>query len=330
MNPKISVIIPVYNTKDYLKESIDSIIDQKEYIHELFLINDGSTDGSGDLIEKLYGNLDFVQVFHTENQRQGPARNLGTEKSTGDYIYYFDSDDIIKPGLFKRFFDLVKKEPDLDIFCFSAEPFLDDNYKVDENKKKSILSTTAYNRKMNVICENGEDAFNLLFPIKSFSPLPYLYIFKKVIVVENNIRYRSIRFEDEEFVYQLFLKAKKTIISNEMFVDRRIREGSTMELDRCFADILGYIKTIETLQKLKSYDYLKAETKNNLQKKIIILAYAIIKIKVINNLKLSNKEMEIYKGVLKSLFKLNKGLMKYYYTYPIEYKLRHIKKKLFY
>lgn len=329
MDIKITVIIPVYNTKDYLKESIDSILEQKEFVHELLLINDGSTDGSGELLEKLYAGYDFVKIFHTKNQRQGPARNLGTEQSTGDYIYYFDSDDIVKPGLFKRFAKLIAENKDLEIFCFSAEPFIDEDYNVDETVENQILKTKAYSRKINKLCQTGEEAFNLLFPIKSFSPLPYLYLFKKSILINNNIKFRSIRFEDEEFVYQLFLAAGKTIISDENFVGRRIREGSTMELDRCFADILGYVETIKTLERLLLNRHFREETKKNLTIKVKVLNEAIIKMKVRSSLKLSQEEKIVYKNSLKKYIFNDKDLFLLYFTYHIEFKLRMLKKKIF-
>jgi len=81
MTPKISVIIPVYNTKQYLKEAIDSILKEKEYLCDITIINDGSTDGSSDLLEKLYGNLNFIKIIHTKNNGQGHARNLGIDNS---------------------------------------------------------------------------------------------------------------------------------------------------------------------------------------------------------------------------------------------------------
>ena len=103
MNPRISVVIPIYNTRSYLQEAVDSIIQQKEFLHEIIIVDDGSNDGSGDLLEKLYGDNEFIKIHHTENKGQGHARNLGTDFAKGDYIYYFDSDDISAPNLFKRF-----------------------------------------------------------------------------------------------------------------------------------------------------------------------------------------------------------------------------------
>jgi len=329
MNAKISVIVPVYNTKLYLKEAIDSVITQKDFVHEIIIINDGSTDGSAELIEGLYSNFDFIKIIHTKNQRQGPARNLGTKVSSGDFIYYFDSDDILRPNLFETFQNLMLDEPNLELFCFSAEPFLDISYSIEVETKNSLLSTKPYYRNVETNCDLGEEAFNLLSTNYFFSPLPYLYIFKKSILQRNNIEFRSIRFEDEEFTHQLFLFANKTLISNTIYCDRRIREGSTMQLNRCFDDILGYIKTIEILQTLKMNKKFKIETQSNLQKKILKLVENIIKIKASSNLKLTKDEKKIYKNSLEPLINNNLKLFILYHTYDIEYKFRLLKKRIF-
>ena len=330
MKALISVIIPVYNTKAYLKEAIDSIIQQKEFFHEIILINDGSTDGSGDMLEELYSKIDFIRIVHTKNQRQGPARNLGTNMSTGDYIYYFDSDDVAGPGLFKAFTEYILEYPNLDIFCFSCLPFVDKDYQADEETKKSLESTEYYFRKISVFCRSGEEAFNLLYPIKSFSPLPYMYIFRKSILSKNKIEFRSIRLEDEEFVFQLFLHAGETLISNDVYCNRRMREGSTMQLNRCFADMLGYIKTIETLEKLRKLEQLKPETKFNLKSKIHVLIKSIVFMKVSSNIKLSSEEKAIYKKSLTPYVLRDKSLFFYFHTYSLEYKLRLIKQRMFF
>ncbi len=132
MEVNISVIIPVYNTKLYLREAIESVIDQKEFVHEIIIINDGSTDGSGELLEKLYGEQEFIKILHTENNGQGHARNLGIELSNGNYIYFFDSDDILAPNLFSIFFRTLSEKRDLELYCFSGESFLDPNSSIDK------------------------------------------------------------------------------------------------------------------------------------------------------------------------------------------------------
>lgn len=93
----ISVIVPVYNAETYLNECIDSILRQTHRDFELILIDDGSTDTSGELCD-LYASKDSrVQVVHTANHGASAARNTGIDRANGDYILFIDSDDTIDP-----------------------------------------------------------------------------------------------------------------------------------------------------------------------------------------------------------------------------------------
>lgn len=94
-NPSISVIVPVYNAEKYLERCIDSILKQTFTNFELLLINDGSTDRSGDICDK-YAKTDCrVKVFHQKNSGAVIARKEGLKESTGEYIVFIDSDDYI-------------------------------------------------------------------------------------------------------------------------------------------------------------------------------------------------------------------------------------------
>lgn len=98
MSTKISVIVPVYNIEEeYLRRCINSIVNQTYKNFELLLIDDGSTDGSGKILEEYAEKFDFVKAFHKENGGSSSARNLGIEQSTGDYLSFIDSDDYIEP-----------------------------------------------------------------------------------------------------------------------------------------------------------------------------------------------------------------------------------------
>ncbi|HBV4510143.1 TPA: glycosyltransferase family 2 protein, partial [Klebsiella pneumoniae] len=88
--PTVSVIIPVYNVKDYVLQAIDSVINQKVKPFEVIIVDDGSTDGSGDIIDANYDQIPFVKIIHTINQGLGQARNEGTMLASGEFIYYFD------------------------------------------------------------------------------------------------------------------------------------------------------------------------------------------------------------------------------------------------
>lgn len=95
MNNKVSIIVPIYNTDKYLKSCLDSIISQTHKNLEIILIDDGSTDSSGKIANNYAKKDKRIKVIHQKNAGQSSARNLGLEKSTGDYISFIDSDDTI-------------------------------------------------------------------------------------------------------------------------------------------------------------------------------------------------------------------------------------------
>ena len=88
----ISVIVPVYNVKPYLRKCLDSIVSQTYQDLEILVIDDGSTDGSGKICDE-YKRDQRVRVFHTENAGLSAARNLGLDKAHGEWIEFIDSDD---------------------------------------------------------------------------------------------------------------------------------------------------------------------------------------------------------------------------------------------
>ncbi len=94
MNPLISIIVPVYNTAEYVEECIQSILSQSYKNIELILVNDGSTDGSGEIC-KRYGNLPNVQYIEKENAGVVDARKRGVESANGEWIMFVDSDDYL-------------------------------------------------------------------------------------------------------------------------------------------------------------------------------------------------------------------------------------------
>ncbi len=93
MNTKVSVIVPVYNVKQYIDQCLDSLLHQDYADYEVILVDDGSTDGSGTICDAVAGTNDNVKVIHQENQGLSAARNSGTAVATGEYVAYVDSDD---------------------------------------------------------------------------------------------------------------------------------------------------------------------------------------------------------------------------------------------
>lgn len=100
---KISIIVPVYNTAKYLEQCIDSIVAQTYTDWELLLIDDGSTDRSGDICETYAAKDTRIRVFHKENGGVSSARNLGLDHAQGEWITFVDSDDYIEENFLKSF-----------------------------------------------------------------------------------------------------------------------------------------------------------------------------------------------------------------------------------
>ena len=98
----ISVIVPIYNTVEYLPRCVDSIRRQTYRNLEIILVDDGSTDNSGAMAEKFALEDKRVKAFHKENGGSSSARNLGIEKASGDFIGFVDSDDYIEPEMYER------------------------------------------------------------------------------------------------------------------------------------------------------------------------------------------------------------------------------------
>lgn len=96
-NGMISVIVPVYNVEPYLKACVDSLLSQTYQDMEILLINDGSTDHSGDICRDLSKTSEKIQYFTQDNQGLSAARNRGIEESSGEYLCFVDSDDIVHP-----------------------------------------------------------------------------------------------------------------------------------------------------------------------------------------------------------------------------------------
>ena len=111
--PKVSVIIPIYNVKPYLKTCLESSIHQTLSDIEIICVNDGSNDGS-ETILKEYENLKNFKIINQENCGTGSARNLGLEYATGEYIFFLDSDDCILWGTLEALYkNAISNDSDL-------------------------------------------------------------------------------------------------------------------------------------------------------------------------------------------------------------------------
>ena len=109
MNPKVSIIVPVYKTKDTIKECVDSLLCQTLKDIEIVLVDDGSPDESGSICDEFCSDK-RVKVIHKENGGLSSARNAGLKVATGDYIGFVDSDDYVHPEMFEKLYNRVIRD----------------------------------------------------------------------------------------------------------------------------------------------------------------------------------------------------------------------------
>lgn len=118
MQPKISIIVPVYNVESVLERCLDSLIGQTLHQIEIICVDDGSTDRSPEILARYAEREPRMRCMRQTNQRQGAARNRGFEVATGEYVLYIDSDDWIDPAYCETLYEAARRH-DADIACCS-------------------------------------------------------------------------------------------------------------------------------------------------------------------------------------------------------------------
>ena len=198
----ISVIVPIYNTKPYLEECIESILDQKINVPvEVLLIDDGSTDGCADLCDRYAARDARVRVIHQENQGLSAARNAGIDAAKGRYYSFIDSDDVVLPGFLQTLYDACERHDAYMALC-SVED-------VQENGKSCDPAYFTRPTQEGVFC--GKDLLN-----EFYTPYGTVYTvaWNKMYRAEvwKLLHYPEGRLHEDDFVaHRLFWRCDKVV-----------------------------------------------------------------------------------------------------------------------
>lgn len=207
---KLSIIIPVYNVEKYVERCILSCYNQNvsHQLYEIIIVNDGSTDNSYNVVRSLCGSFENVHIYSQSNKGLSAARNAGLSKSSGEFIWFVDSDDWIEPGIIPILFKYMDGN---DILAL--------NYKIIyENSSKAFASF--YDR----FITSGKDLLRGTFN----TPAPF-YIYSRELLEKNNFKfYEGIFHEDSEFVPRVLFFAGKAIIVPDVAYNYGVRENSIM------------------------------------------------------------------------------------------------------
>ena len=211
---KFSVIIPVYNVKDYLERCIDSVLAQELSDCEIILVDDGSTDGVSPEICDRYGaaHPDLIRVIHQPNGGLGAARNTGIDHARGEYLVFLDSDDYILQDMLREL-DLAVQKHHCDVIDFGFHVVNESGFVKEthagELPADTPLKMEAYPR--------------LLLTL----PSAWRRIYRRDLFLKNSIRYPSrVWYEDIRTTLKLFAVADSVVSIPKAFYEYVVREGS--------------------------------------------------------------------------------------------------------
>ena len=254
--PKISVVVPVYNTEKYLHRCLDSLVNQNFKDIEIVCVNDGSTDNSLKILNEYAEKDSRVKVVNQENQGVSEARNTGIKNSSAKYISFVDSDDYVDPKIYEKGYELISSN-DADVYIMKWERFFSNTNLTKENP---------YNKLMVTVYGDGKKTIE--FPNKTYDlklGVVWDKIYRKSIITDNNFKFEKDVYygEDTVFNWILFTRVKKVINDgNTLYFYRDSRPGSIMTTLNNSKKIENYIAIAKHLvEEYNKTDYFKGAEK---------------------------------------------------------------------
>ncbi|ULO03514.1 glycosyltransferase [Campylobacter sp. RM12651] len=263
--PKVSVIIPVYNTEKYLRECLDSVINQSLKEIEIICVDDGSTDNSLEILKEYAAKDNRITVLAQENLYAGVARNAGMMVASGEYYHFLDSDDCMSGELNYFYNEACKNQVEL----FKFKNIIYDDYNDLYYQNDYILISKLDKKYFNKLIKNPKIDLLLNLPDSAWSG-----IYKASFIEKFDIKFDNLKcVNDVSFFIKCINNLNSLYISNkELIIYRRNHVNSLMQLRADnLVDLIRQFKNIE---------------KVDLKHKQIILKYIFMKIKsqFINNL----------------------------------------------
>ena len=258
---KVSIIIPVYNMEEYVKECFESIANQTYTNLEIIFVDDGSTDRSGELCDVFAQNDARVKVIHKQNGGVSNARNMGLEYASGEYIAFADPDDTMDIDMIQKLIDYIKKFDADAAFC---------RFHTDHIKDGSLQYFQAIEDKVG----NADHALMQMLTKLAYGTMVWNKLFKKELIYSGNdfVHFDSSLKcgEDELWLFEVILKANKVVYIPDELYNWRIRRGSTYHKndvsDIKVMDVVAQEKVLAVIDDKESLVYAKLML--NINKKI--------------------------------------------------------------
>lgn len=226
----VSIIVPVFNSHDYLKECINSVISQTFRDIEIIIINDGSTDDSEKIVKEFIKMDSRIFYMRRDNKGISFTRNQGIQLATGKYIMFLDSDDYLEKNACQALVECIE--------ATNADMVVCDFYQGDEQKTE-VVKLKQFGG------TNLQQCPNMIFDINSS---PWNKIYSKRFLLENNITFPvGLKYEDAYFVLKAIARASKICQVNSPLIHYRVHLGSeTTVMNEHVFDIFEILKMINT------------------------------------------------------------------------------------
>ena len=257
-----SIIVPVYNVKDFLSDCLDSILIQEGTIdYEIILVDDGSNDGSENLCDEYAIKYSFIKTFHKKNGGLSDARNYGIKRANGEYILFLDSDDYIKKTALKECREAIseakRKKIDLDVIISEGQYF--DRYGETRCEKwfdKKSANTSAG-------CVTGEMMLGYTLGIHCNWAAWGKY-YRRQFWNENKYSFLKGRLsEDMQIIDQTILEAKNVCMISP-FVYYRFRKGSIVNEVK-INSIISIVDNLKDWNDYFEHMHIKRELENGIR-----------------------------------------------------------------
>lgn len=209
--PFFTIIIPIYNNILFIEPSFQSLLEQSFHNFEIIFIDDGSTDGSFELLKKISENKSFINLFYQSNKGAGSARNLGIKQANGDYICFFDIDDKVNSYWLEKIYKLIIKEfPEVLVYSYNEI-----NQKL--NTRISFRFHDKFYEDNNSI---KRDYVTELSGIKFNNGFVWNKAYKRDFLIKNNIKFPDLRIQqDEVFNHRVYKTVNSLLTSSEILYD---------------------------------------------------------------------------------------------------------------
>lgn len=242
VKPVVSILVPVYNVSKYLRQCLDSLVNQTLKEIEIICVNDGSTDGSAEILKEYSETDERVKIVNKQNGGLPSARNAGLDIAQGKYVGFVDGDDYVDIDMYRRMYNAARIN-EADIVVCGGHPF------PDEDKAPAWLKDTLSPRDI-TYRTGGTEA---LFTERGAKPFLWRDLIKKQLIDEHNFRLDEsiVVGEDQAFQFKVFPAAKRvTFISDKLYYYRYSRPESIMnepQYKDYGARILKHVNMIESI-----------------------------------------------------------------------------------